>query len=126
GWPSPSGRGPVTMENGKMAGWSPVIGNRSRLDLYSNIRPVKLLPGVQQRIHGKHIQVWEAGKVDVVFLRENTEGLYCGAGGVTGNPRSTAIDTRVITRFASERIIRRAFEIAKRRNKKKKVTCIAK
>jgi 3-isopropylmalate dehydrogenase len=125
GWPSPTGRGPVTMEGGKMAGWSPVIGNRSRLELYANIRPVKLLPGVQQRIHGKHIQVWEPGKVDIVFLRENTEGLYCGVGGFTGN-RSTAIDTRVITKFASERIIRKAFDVCKRRNKKKKVTCIAK
>ncbi len=132
GWPSPTGRGPVTMENGKMAGFSPVIGNRGRLDLYANIRPVKLLPGVQQRIHGKHIRVWEPGNVDIVFLRENTEGLYCGVGGFTGNPRSTAIDTRVITRAASERIIRKAFEVSRRRGKgapkdgKKRVTCIAK
>lgn len=131
GWPSPTGRGPVTMEGGKMAGWSPVIGNRVRLDLYANIRPVRLLPGVQQRIHGKHVQVWEPGKVDILFFRENTEGLYAGIGGFTGNPRQTAVDTRVITRSASERIIRRAFEASRRRNGapkdgKKRVTCIAK
>jgi 3-isopropylmalate dehydrogenase len=130
GWPSPSGRGPVTMEGGKMAGWSPVIGNRGRLNLYANIRPVKLLPGVQQRVHGKHLQVWEPGKVDIVFLRENTEGLYSGVGGITSN-RNTAIDTRVITRSASERIIRKAFEVARTRkgapkDGKKRVTCIAK
>jgi isocitrate/isopropylmalate dehydrogenase len=38
GWPGPDG-GPVTMSNGKMAGWSPVIGNRLKLDLYANVRP---------------------------------------------------------------------------------------
>src|SRR5262245_6040832 len=40
GWPSPDGTGPVTMSDGRMAGWSPVLGNRSRLDLYANVRPV--------------------------------------------------------------------------------------
>lgn len=131
GWPSPTGRGPVTMADGKMAGWSPVLGNRARLDLYANIRPVKLLPGVTHRVHGKHAQVWEPGKVDILFFRENTEGLYAGAGGFVGTPRSTAVDTRIITRFASERIIRKAFEAARRRkgapkDGKKRVTCIAK
>jgi isocitrate/isopropylmalate dehydrogenase len=133
GWPSPSGSGPVTMPDGKMAGWSPVIGNRARLDLYANMRPVKLLPGVQHRVHGKHKTVWEAGKVDIVFFRENTEGLYSGIGGILapGGKKTTAVDTRVITRTASERIIRRAFETSRKRNgapkdKKKRVTCIAK
>ncbi|MCA9610782.1 MAG: isocitrate/isopropylmalate dehydrogenase family protein, partial [Myxococcales bacterium] len=82
GWPSPDGNGPVTMSNGKMAGWSPVIGNRLKLDLYANVRPVKLYEGVKARIGGKHKQVWEPGEVDMVFLRENTEGLYAGMGGV--------------------------------------------
>lgn len=134
GWPSPDGRGPVTMPDGKMAGWSPVIGNRTRLDLYANIRPVKLLPGVSHRVHGKHRAVWEAGKVDMVILRENTEGLYSGIGGFlhSGTTRSGAIDNRVITRAASERIIRKAFETSRSRGKgapkdgKKRVTCIAK
>src|SRR5262245_65292616 len=45
GWPDATGA-PVTMKDGKMAGYSPVIGNRSRLDLYANVRPAKLYPGV--------------------------------------------------------------------------------
>src|SRR4051812_16198606 len=45
GWPAANGA-PVTMGNGKMAGYSPVIGNRINLDLYANVRPVKLYPGV--------------------------------------------------------------------------------
>jgi isocitrate/isopropylmalate dehydrogenase len=133
GWPSESG-GPVTMKDGKMAGWSPVIGNRSRLDLYANVRPVKLYPGVAHRIHGKQKRVWDAEKVDMVIIRENTEGLYSGAGGIL-NPGGTAhvaIDNRIITREASERVIRYAFELSRRRAKgapkdgKKRVTAIVK
>ena len=133
GWPSPDGNGPVTMSNGKMAGYSPVIGNRVRLDLYANIRPVKLFEGVRARISGQRKAVWRAEDVDMVFLRENTEGLYSGIGGIVapGGKSLTASDIRVITRHSSERIIRLAFEIAKERNGapkdgKKRVTCIVK
>ena len=49
GWPDPKGNGPVTMANGKMAGYSPVIGNRIKLNLYANVRPVKLLDAPSNR-----------------------------------------------------------------------------
>ena len=134
GWPSPTGSGPVTMADGKMAGFSPVIGNRTRLNLYANVRPIKLYKGVQHRIHGAHKQVWEPGKVDMVILRENTEGLYAPTGGklAPGGRTEVAVDTRIITRRASEQIIRHAFELCRRRGKgapkdgKLRVTCIAK
>jgi 3-isopropylmalate dehydrogenase len=134
GWPSPDGKGPVIMSSGQMAGWSPVIGNRMRLDLFANVRPVKLWPGVRHRIHGANVTVWDARKVDMVIVRENTEDLYSGIGGfqLVGTQRELAIDTRVITRKCSERVIRYAFELSKRRAKgapkdgKKRVTAIAK
>ncbi len=134
GWPKADGSGPVTMASGQMAGWSPVIGNRVKLDLYANVRPVKLWPGVKHRIHGKNVQVWEPGKVDMIIVRENTEGLYSGIGGVLshGGVRDTAVDTRVITRVGSERVIRYAFELCRKRKTgapkdgKKRVTAIAK
>ena len=134
GWPKADGSGPVTMANGKMAGHSAVIGNRTRLNLYANVRPVKLYPGVQHRIHGAHKQVWEPGRVDMVILRENTEGLYSPTGGKLqpGGRTEVAIDTRVITRRASEQIIRHAFELCRRRGRgapndgKKRVTAIVK
>ncbi len=114
GWPDPTTGRPVTMANGNMAGWCPVIGTRAALDLYANIRPVKLYPGVPNQIHGRPARVWEAGKVDMVIVRENTEDLYAGIGGRLrrGGRTEVAIDTRVITRRGSERIIRRAFETA--------------
>ncbi|MBI5534211.1 MAG: isocitrate/isopropylmalate dehydrogenase family protein [Deltaproteobacteria bacterium] len=134
GWPATDRPGPVLMPDGRMAGWSAVIGNRTRLDLYANIRPVKLLAGVRHQVHGSHRAVWEAGKVDLVFVRENTEGLHAGIGGVLqpGGVKEVAIDTRVITRKASERIIRKAFELCRERSRGapqdgvKRVTCIAK
>ncbi len=133
GWPSPDGQGPVTMPGGKMAGWSPVIGNRTRLDLYANIRPVKLYEGVRARISGSHQQIWKPGNVDMVFIRENTEDLYSGIGGILsrGGRGVVATDTRIVTRAASERVIRLAFETALKRNGapkdgKRRVTCIVK
>ena len=134
GWPDPNGSGPVTMKDGKMAGFSPVIGNRINLNLFANVRPVKLYPGVAHRIHGSNKTVWEAGKVDMVIIRENTEGLYAPTGGklTPGGVPDVAIDTRVITRRACEQVIRFAFETCKARDRgapkdgKKRVTAILK
>ncbi|ACY18809.1 isocitrate/isopropylmalate dehydrogenase family protein [Haliangium ochraceum] len=119
GWPSPDGPGPVMMGNGNMAGHSAVIGNRVDLDLYANVRPVKLLPGVAHRISGTRQQVWRPEHVDMVILRENTEGLYAGMGGQlrVGGSASVATDTRLITRRGCERIIRRAFELCEQRGR---------
>src|SRR5689334_16999649 len=128
GWSGPDGS-PVTMRDGKMAGWSPVIGNRMKLDLYANVRPVRCMPGTKHGISGKFAPVWSPDAVDMVIVRENTEGLYSGIGEKT---KERATDLRVITQRASERVIRRAFEISRERGKgapadgKKRVTCIVK
>jgi 3-isopropylmalate dehydrogenase len=133
GWPDPSGSGPVTMSNGKMAGFSPVIGNRINLDLFANVRPVKLYEGVKTRISGVHKDVWQPANVDMLFIRENTEDLYAGIGGTLapGGRAQVASDTRIITRHASERVCRLAYETAMKRSGapkdgKKRVTCIVK
>ncbi|GAA3610627.1 isocitrate/isopropylmalate dehydrogenase family protein [Kineosporia mesophila] len=118
GWPAAQGRGTVLRPDGKMAGWSAIVGNRINLDLYANVRPVKLLPGVRQRISGRLAQVWRPENVDMVFIRENTEGLYSGIGGLLapGGRGEVATDNRVITRRGSERVIRMAFETARARS----------
>jgi 3-isopropylmalate dehydrogenase len=130
GWNGPDG-GPVTMADGKMAGYSPVIGNRIKLDLYANVRPVRCLPGMRHGISGTFAPVWSPAKVDMVIVRENTEGLYSGIAERAADG-SRATDTRVITRHASARVIRRAFEISRERGRgapadgKKRVTVITK
>jgi 3-isopropylmalate dehydrogenase len=133
GWPAPNGRGTAMRPDGKMAGWSLIVGNRIGLDLYANVRPVKLLPGVRHLISGIHKQVWEPDNVDMVFIRENTEDLYAGAGGVLapGGVAQVAVDSRIITRRATERIIRLAFETAMKPDRSRaqgarRVTCVVK
>ena len=131
GWNGPDG-GPVTMRDAdgrdKMAGWSPVIGNRIKLDLYANVRPVRCLPGTRHGLSGTFREVWSPETVDMVIVRENTEGLYSG---IAERTADRATDLRVITRHASERVIRAAFELSRRRSgapgdHKRRVTCIVK
>lgn len=107
----------------QLAGFAQVILNRQKLDLYANVRPVKLYPGVKHKIHGELKQVWEPGKVDYVVIRENTEDAYTGETSDIDGGRVTPIR---ITRRATERVVRYAFNLALRRNKQKKVTCVEK
>jgi len=68
--------GQAHLPNGDLAGGQTILGLRSGLKLYANVRPVKLYPGVMHKVHGVHKQVWEPDLVDLVMIRENTEGLY--------------------------------------------------
>jgi isocitrate/isopropylmalate dehydrogenase len=128
GWPG------ATLPNGDIAGRALVLGLRERLDLYANVRPCRLYPGVLHRISGEYRQVWSPSKVDMVIVRENTEGLYTPARGRLQRAGGTevALDTRVITRKGAERVIRYAFELARRRPRGapedgvRRVTCIDK
>jgi len=81
-------------------------------DQYVCLRPARLLEGVPAPLAGKR-----PGDVDIVVVRENTEGLYGGAGGRThrGLPNETATQIQVFTRGGVERIIRYAFDLARRR-----------
>ena len=97
---------------------------RGGLDAYANVRPVRLLPGVEAPIKAS------AGQIDYVIVRENTEGLYLSRGKGVGNDEAFA-DTMLITRKGTERVVRRAFEIARGRKGApadgvSRVTCVDK
>ena len=96
---------------------------RFELDQYINLRPVKLYPGVKTPLRDKGPE-----DIDLVVVRENTEGLYAGTGGFLrkGTPHEVAIQTSVNTRKGVERCVRFAFEYCKQRNKKKKLTLCGK
>ncbi|MCX7803834.1 MAG: 3-isopropylmalate dehydrogenase [Planctomycetota bacterium] len=96
---------------------------RFELDQYINLRPVKLYPGVKCPLAGKGPE-----DIDFVVVRENTEDLYSGMGGVQykGTPNEVATQIMVATRFGVERCVRFAFELARRRAKKKTLHLIAK
>ncbi len=95
---------------------------RFELDQYINLRPTRLLPGVPTPL--ANIQ---PGDIDMVIVRENTEGLYCQNGGFLykGTPHEVANQIEVTTRHGVERAIRYAFEYATQFNRKK-VTLVAK
>jgi isocitrate dehydrogenase (NAD+) len=89
------------------------VALRKEFDLYANVRPaMTMVPG------GRYEDI------DLVLIRENTEGLYVGVEhyiGLEGDPRAAAESVMIITRFGAERIVRYAFEYA-RSNGRRKVT----
>ena len=89
---------------------------RQAFDLYINLRPVKLLPGIPGPLRER-----PGLKVDMVFVRENSEGEYAGIGGRLrqGTPDEIAIQTTVFTRKGVERVMRYAFELARKRPAKR-------
>jgi 3-isopropylmalate dehydrogenase len=100
-----------------------LLNLRFTLDQYINLRPVKLYPNVQTPLADKKPE-----DIDFVVVRENTEGLYVGAGGTLkkGTPDEVAIQESINTRKGVERCIRFAFEFTRKRNKRKKLTLCGK
>ncbi|WP_028710717.1 tartrate dehydrogenase [Paracoccus pantotrophus] len=82
---------------------------RKRFDLYVNMRPHRLLPGITGPLR--------KSAFDILCIRENTEGEYSGAGGRVhiGTPNEVAVETSIFTRTAVERILRFGFEQARKR-----------
>lgn len=87
---------------------------RFDLDLYVNLRPVALMDGIESPLAGKG-----AAQIDMLVVRENTEGLYGGAGGThaIGTPDEVATQESINTRRGAERVIRYAFAQAERRRR---------
>ena len=103
-------KGPLTTPSG--TGFRSInVELRKTFDLYANVRPVRtIVPG------GRY------DDIDLVLIRENTEGLYVGVEhyiGMHGDPRAAAESVMIITRFGAERISRYAFEYARRHGRKK-------
>jgi 3-isopropylmalate dehydrogenase len=100
-----------------------LLALRFHFDQYINLRPVKLYEGVYTPLREKG-----PPDIDFVVVRENTEGLYAGAGGVLkkGTPDEIAVQESINTRKGVERCIRFAFEYCRNRNKKKKLTLCGK
>jgi tartrate dehydrogenase/decarboxylase/D-malate dehydrogenase len=88
---------------------------RFGFDLYVNLRPVEILPGIEPPLRGK-----SAADIRMLFIRENSEGEYCGLGGrfKQGTADEVAVQQSVFTRKGVERVLRYAFERARRRRKR--------
>jgi tartrate dehydrogenase/decarboxylase/D-malate dehydrogenase len=94
---------------------------RRAFDQFANVRPAILYRGVASPLV-------RPGEIDMVVVRENTEGEYAQVGGFVHQQHAEeiAIQTAVFTRRGIERVVRHAFELARRRNKQKRVTSITK
>jgi 3-isopropylmalate dehydrogenase len=99
---------------------TPQITLRRALDLYAGIRPARTYPGVPGPLAGDR-------SIDLVIVRESTEGLFASLGGGILLGDELSCDTQVITRKGTERVVRAAFELARRRGRPKpQVTCVDK
>ncbi len=96
---------------------------RFKLDQYINLRPVILYPGVETPLKDKG-----PDEINFVVVRENTEGIYAGAGGFLrkGTPHEVAVQESINTRLGAERCIRFAFDFCRKRNYRKKLTLCGK
>lgn len=96
--------------------WGLLLPLRQGLEQYVNLRPMRLLPGVRSPLADK-----DPSHIDMVCVRENTEGEYAGIGGRLrqGTPDEIAIQSIVFTRKGTERIMRYAFNYAREHGRKK-------
>ena len=94
--------------------WGSLIQFRRRFDQYINLRPARLMPGMASPLAGK-----APGDIDMLIVRENTEGEYSNAGGrmFAGTEREIAIQETVMSRHGTDRVLRFAFEQALKRGK---------
>jgi isocitrate dehydrogenase (NAD+) len=101
-------KGPLTTPVGE--GFSSInVELRRRFDLYANVRPAISLPGTRSRYEG----------IDLLLVRENTEGAYRSEGQTLSADGETATSVIQVTRRSSERIARHAFELARKLGRKK-------
>jgi 3-isopropylmalate dehydrogenase len=100
-----------------------LLRTRFELDQYVNLRPVIRYPGVET-LMPSHAE----DDVNMVVVRENSEGLYAGTGGFhrKGTPHEVAVQESINTRHGVERIVRYAFELAMRPDRRRKLTLVHK
>jgi tartrate dehydrogenase/decarboxylase/D-malate dehydrogenase len=95
--------------------WGLLLPIRQWFDLYLNVRPVRLLPGVLSPLRDRG-----PADIDMIVVRENSEGEYAGVGGRAhaGHPAEVGIQVDVFTRTGVERVARYAFELARSRRRR--------
>ncbi len=100
-----------------------ISGIRFGLDLYVNLRPIRLYTEALCPLKGKRPE-----DIDLVVVRENTEDLYTGIGGFLkkGTPDEVAVQEMIFTRKGVERVVRYAFDLARRRDRRRKLTLVDK
>ncbi|WKB55080.1 tartrate dehydrogenase [Eleftheria terrae] len=97
--------------------WGSLLKFRREFDQYVNLRPARLMPGVRSPLVRRDGSPRQAGEIDMMIVRENTEGEYSSIGGrmFEGTEREVVIQDTVMTRTGIDRVLKFAFELAQSR-----------
>ena len=100
--------------------WGSLLKFRREFDQYVNLRPARLMPGIRSPLVRRDGSERQPGEIDMLIVRENTEGEYSSIGGrmFEGTEREVVIQETVMTRTGVDRVLRYAFELAQSRPKK--------
>jgi tartrate dehydrogenase/decarboxylase/D-malate dehydrogenase len=101
--------------------WGSLLKFRREFDQYVNLRPARLMPGIRSPLVDRDGQALKPGDIDMLIVRENTEGEYSSIGGrmYEGTPREIVIQETVMSRTGVDRVLAFAFEQAMRRPRRK-------
>ena len=101
--------------------WGSLIKFRREFDQYVNLRPAKLMPGIRSPLVNRYGEPLNPGDIDMLIVRENTEGEYSSIGGrmFEGTPREFVIQETVMSRHGVDRVLKFAFEAAMKRPRRK-------
>ncbi len=101
--------------------WGSLIKFRREFDQYVNLRPVRLMPGVRSPLVDRNGQPLAPGAIDMMIVRENTEGEYSSVGGrmFGGTEREFVTQQTVMSRIGVDRVLQFAFDLAQKRPRKK-------
>jgi tartrate dehydrogenase/decarboxylase / D-malate dehydrogenase len=101
--------------------WGSLLRFRREFDQYVNLRPAKLMPGVRSPLAGRDGLPLKPGEIDMMIVRENTEGEYSSIGGrmYEGTEREIVIQETVMSRIGVDRVLKFAFDLAQTRPRRK-------
>jgi tartrate dehydrogenase/decarboxylase / D-malate dehydrogenase len=101
--------------------WGSLLKFRREFDQYVNLRPARLMPGVRSPLVDRQGQALAPGAIDMMIVRENTEGEYSSVGGrmYGGTEREIVIQETIMSRTGVDRVLKFAFELAQRRPRRK-------
>jgi len=101
--------------------WGSLLKFRREFDQYVNLRPARLMPGIRSPLVGRDGRPRQPGEIDMLIVRENTEGEYSSIGGrmYEGTEREIVVQETVMSRVGVDRVLRFAFELARQRPRRK-------
>ncbi|GIX23722.1 MAG: tartrate dehydrogenase [Caldimonas sp.] len=101
--------------------WGSLLKFRREFDQYINLRPARLMPGIRSPLVRRDGSPRAAGEIDMMIVRENTEGEYSSVGGrmYEGTEREIVIQETVMSRIGVDRVLKFAFELAQSRPRRK-------